>query len=203
MSAENFYNNLFRNNETVFGIKPLKVVEDILQFKQKGTVIDLGAGEGRNALFLAQQGFDVIAIDNSLVGIDKIKHQAEIEGINIDVQTNDITQYEFSENPDLFLAILILHLLSRTDAERIISSMQEHTNIGGLNIIKAFTQNGDFYKDDNQKERFYLYEGELEERYKDWEILKSVKTTGKSVVKDENGNPYINQSVEFIARKIK
>jgi hypothetical protein len=57
MTIENFYNNLFKNNETLFGLKPLNIVEDILQFKQQGSVIDLGAGEGRNALFLAQKGF--------------------------------------------------------------------------------------------------------------------------------------------------
>jgi hypothetical protein len=98
---------------------------------------------------------------------------------------------------------LVLHHLSRNLAESIISNMKENTNIGGLNVIKAFTQNGDFYKNRNRQENFYLRDGELDEIYKDWEVLKSVKIIGKAIEKDKNGNSQINESVEFIARKIK
>jgi len=74
------YNRIYSENETTFGGgKPENVVEDILNYRKNGSVLELGAGEGRNTLFLASNGFEVKAIDISDVGVRKIQ-EAEIVG---------------------------------------------------------------------------------------------------------------------------
>jgi tellurite methyltransferase len=45
--------------------RPSKEIVEILKYKRLGTVLDLGAGKGRNALFLAKKGFDVVGVDKS------------------------------------------------------------------------------------------------------------------------------------------
>ena len=68
------YDRLYTGRETTFGGgRPEKLVENILQYRSAGSVLEVGAGEGRNALFLAAHGFQVQAIDTSSVGLEKLR----------------------------------------------------------------------------------------------------------------------------------
>ena len=67
-----FYNKLYSENEITYEDgKPDDIVEDILKFKSFGSALEIGAGEGRNALFLAEHEFQTTAQDISQVGIEK------------------------------------------------------------------------------------------------------------------------------------
>lgn len=59
------YEKVYSEHECVFGIEPTPVVKKVLEHITYGKVLDLGAGEGRNSLFLAENGFEVTAIDNA------------------------------------------------------------------------------------------------------------------------------------------
>ena len=50
----------------------------------KGKILSLAEGEGRNAVFLAQQGYTVTAVDSSLVGLEKAQRLAAEKGVKID-----------------------------------------------------------------------------------------------------------------------
>ena len=53
------------------------------------TAVDIGAGEGRNSIYLSSIGFSVIAIEPSIVGAEKINKRAHESGLSIDVRTED------------------------------------------------------------------------------------------------------------------
>lgn len=57
-----------------------------------GRAIDLGCGEGDNAIFLARQGFDVTAVDFAPSGIAKAKAKARKAGVDIDFVVDDLTR---------------------------------------------------------------------------------------------------------------
>jgi SAM-dependent methyltransferase len=59
---------------------------------QPGRAIDLGCGEGDNAIFLAQHGFQVTAVDFSAAAIDKAKAKARRAGIDVEFLIDDLTQ---------------------------------------------------------------------------------------------------------------
>ena len=60
-----------------FGLKPTKLLVEWLDKLKAGLVLDIGAGQGRNTLFLAKQGYDVYAIDPSEVGIKTIETKSK------------------------------------------------------------------------------------------------------------------------------
>ena len=73
-----------------------------------GRALDLGAGEGRNAIWLAQQGWQVTAVDFSHAGLDKGKLLSHHHEVTIDWQVSDACDFEDEAGFDL-VAIVYLH----------------------------------------------------------------------------------------------
>ncbi|MBO1923566.1 class I SAM-dependent methyltransferase [Thiomicrorhabdus sp. 6S3-12] len=63
-----------------------------------GKILCLGEGEGRNAVFLAEQGFDVTAVDASEIGLQKALALAESRGVRISTQVADLANYDLGTN---------------------------------------------------------------------------------------------------------
>jgi 2-polyprenyl-3-methyl-5-hydroxy-6-metoxy-1,4-benzoquinol methylase len=63
----------------------------------RGRALDLAAGKGRNALFLAERGFDVVAVDISSVALDEGKKRAAEKNLAITWQQADLEQIQVSE----------------------------------------------------------------------------------------------------------
>jgi SAM-dependent methyltransferase len=70
MDAEG-WNERYRANELVWSVGPNQFVEAELADLPPGRALDLAAGEGRNAIWLARQGWQVTAVDFSQAGLDK------------------------------------------------------------------------------------------------------------------------------------
>lgn len=60
-----------------------------------GRVLVVADGEGRNGVFLAQQGFDVVTFDASAVGVDKARRLAADRGVTIDARIGDVDTWDW------------------------------------------------------------------------------------------------------------
>ena len=58
----------------VYGEEPVVFLAEQIERLRKGKALVLAAGEGRNAVYLAQQGFQVVAVDISAKGLEKAAH---------------------------------------------------------------------------------------------------------------------------------
>jgi len=151
---------------------PSQEVRDIaLEFRPGAKVLDLGCGEGRNALFLAECGFDVTAVDISESGIRKLSALAQERNLDIHSEVVDMRDYQFPHSFDLITSHGCLHLVERASWQRLISLFKAHTKPGGINIIVVFT---DVIPPPGDLEDFCLglfHEGELVSMYADWDII--------------------------------
>ena len=75
-----------------------------------GTALDLGAGEGRNAVWLAQQGWEVAAVDFSDVGLAKATQMAAAAGVAVSTVCADVADYTPEPGGCDLVAGLYLHL---------------------------------------------------------------------------------------------
>jgi len=76
---------------------------------QPGRALDIATGKGRNALFLAEKGFTVDAIDISEVGLQQAQRQAEKRGLTLNLLLADLESFEFPDSAyDLILNINFL-----------------------------------------------------------------------------------------------
>lgn len=74
-----------------------------------GRALDVAAGEGRHAIWLAERGWQVTAIDFSVVGLDKGRAEADRRGLEVEWVVDDVTTWSPEHRFDLVL-VAFVHL---------------------------------------------------------------------------------------------
>ena len=97
----------YTESELVWSAEPNLFLPPLVEDREPGTALDLACGEGRNAIWLARQGWDVTAVDFSSVGIDKARRLAG--DLDVEWVVADVTHYEPARHFDL-VVIFYLHL---------------------------------------------------------------------------------------------
>ncbi len=82
---------------------PNAVVAELLGPLPPGRAVDLGAGEGRHALWLAERGWQVIAVDFSGAGLARGRALADERGLDVTWEVADVTGWEPATPVDLVL----------------------------------------------------------------------------------------------------
>ncbi len=166
--SKDIFSKHYKKEEMYWGLKPAKLVKAILKYKSSGTVLDIGCGEGRNAVFLAKKGFDVTGIDISKKGIEKMNLLAKKMNIKVKGIVEDIQKFKFDKKYDVILSIATFPFLKKKEIKKVISKIKENTKENGLNAILSFTTKDYFF---GNKQMYFFKENELKEYYRDWNIL--------------------------------
>ncbi len=100
----------YGERELVWSAEPNLFLPPAVDGLVPGKALDLACGEGRNAIWLASQGWEVTAIDFSTVAIGKGRQIAHAQGLDLEWIVGDILEYE--PEPDFDLALIFyVHLL--------------------------------------------------------------------------------------------
>ncbi len=124
--------------EYVYGTRPNDFLASVVDRLPMGRVLCLAEGEGRNAVYLAEQGFEVTAVDSSAVGLDKARKLAGQRGVHIETIVADLAHYEIiPESWDAIVAIFC-HLpppLRRVVHAQAVAGLRP----GGAFVLEAYT----------------------------------------------------------------
>jgi len=124
----------YEGDSYLFGKEPIAFLKHYVGSLKKGKAIDIACGEGRNAVFLAQQGFTVDAIDCSAKGIEKVKKLAVEKGATLEAK---------SQNLDFFLMPLMKYdtilMTYFKPLPRFFSEIRRGLVSGGTVLIEAYT----------------------------------------------------------------
>ena len=107
----------YSTSELVWTGRANQFVEAHLADLDPGTAIDLGAGEGRNAVWLASRGWTVTAVDFSQIGLDKARQLADEHGVEITTVCGDATTWTPAAPVDL---VVLSYLQLPSDEQRIV-----------------------------------------------------------------------------------
>jgi len=88
----------------LFGEPYSDLVTFFKNYESKGKLIDIGCGQGRDAIVLARLGYKVTGIDNSKLGIEQMNNQAKLENLDLTGFVDDI--YEFDKYHDFDIVLL-------------------------------------------------------------------------------------------------
>jgi SAM-dependent methyltransferase len=84
--------------EYAYGTIPNNFLEENVNCIPKGKILSLAEGEGRNAIFLAKQGYSVTAVDASLVGLNKARKLAVENEVAVEFVHADLAAFDLGEN---------------------------------------------------------------------------------------------------------
>jgi len=111
----------------------LREILDLTSWRiQPGKALDIAAGKGRNAIFLAQKGFDVEAVDISEVALEEGRTRAGKLGVPVNFRQADLEKIELSEsNYDL---VVNINYLQRS----LVPQIKKSLKLGGHVVFDTY-----------------------------------------------------------------
>ena len=97
--------------------------------------LDLGCGQGRNALFLAQHGFDVTAVDQNELSLEILQSIVEQEDIEMPVGIYDINSASIGQIYDFIVSTVVLMFYKQIAFQLLFKTCRNKPSIGGYNLI--------------------------------------------------------------------
>ncbi|AZI87610.1 tellurite resistance methyltransferase TehB [Kosakonia sp. CCTCC M2018092] len=184
-----------------YGMTPThSEVLNAMNYITPGKVLDLGCGNGRNSLYLANKGFDVTAWDKNPNSLSNLQRIREAEGLNnLHIDSVDLNNLTFDGEYDFILSTVVMMFLEAKTIPGLIANMQRCTKPGGHNLIVAAMDTADYPC--NVGFPFAFKEGELRNYYAGWELLKYNEEVGELHRTDEQGNRIKLRFATLLAQK--
>ena len=210
------WNEFYKGEECAWGLEPDWELRAYLEVIPKGRALDLGIGEGRNALFLAKNGFEVEGIDLSREAVRRCNDLARREKLPVRAEVADVRESHIPEGTyTCIVCAYVLPFLKRSEAERLIEQIKVGLAPGGVAYVAAFTTDDPGYR--RCRERglpevepntffspkfnshfFYLAKGELRELFKDFELISHVEGYSLDLA---HGEPHYHGWASVLARR--
>ncbi len=141
------YDKLYGKTPDALG-KPTRVfVEFFNQIERTGCrVLDVGCGQGRDALFIARQGHKVVGVDLSPNGIQDLIAAAITENLAVEGVVADITAYQPEGTFDVILIDRTLHMLTKEARLSVLAQLLMHVVENGWLLIADEASNIDEFE---------------------------------------------------------
>ena len=169
-----FYDDKYQSDDFYWGTKPSPLCYRVLQLLPpdgKRTLLDLGCGEGRNAIFFARNGYDAAGFDVSIAGVNRTVDWAADLNLSIEIFQADLNTYRLRTPYDIIFASGTLHYIPDDFRVELINHYKEHTNLGGLNAFNVPVQKPFLPPDPDPDENGFTWlSGEILTHYHDWKI---------------------------------
>lgn len=169
--------------------EPSPLLATAIENLKPGRALDIACGAGRHAIFLAEHGWQVTAVDASRVGIEVLQQRAREAAVTVEAHVADLDMGEFKIEPATYDLICVFYYLQR----ELFSPMRACVKPGGTVVAAIHLNDG---KKDAKPENpaFLLEPGELKQLFAHWEI-----TYYRESESDEGGHHH--DTAYLIARR--
>jgi len=148
----------------IFGKEPVPFLKQNIHLLPKGKALDIAIGEGRNGVFLATQGFDVVGLDISEKGLAKAQQLAKQNGVTIETRVVDLENHQLEKNT--YDVILLMYYMQRNLWPQINDALKP----GGMAIIETY--NVDHLKHQKFNPKWLLKPNELLDAFENMKIIR-------------------------------
>jgi len=197
------YEEEYKTQDYYWGTEPNDACYQVLQLMpptKRLKLLDIGCGEGKDAVFFARNGYEVSAFDVSDAGIEKTRSLAEKTGVHVHVFKADILDFRLDTHYDIIFSSGVLHYIKPEYRKEIFDNYKQFTNENGIHVFNVFV-NKPFIAPPPEKEpnAYKWHSGELLTHYRDWLMKDS-----SEIVFDCNssGIPHQHAMTKMIAQKI-
>ncbi len=203
MQQQSSYDERYAAQEYHWGTKPSAICARVLQLmppESPLSLLDIGCGEGRNAVYFASKGYKVTAFDLSAAGVAKTERLAKTAGAPVTTFQADMNGYRLEQDFDILFSTGAFHLIPRRLRQELFNHYKQHTDVGGLNVFSVFVRKPFIGKaPDSDPGAEPWYSGELLTLYHDWKIEYCTEEIFDCM---SGGIPHQHAMSRMVARKI-
>ncbi len=213
-----YWDNFHKDIKGYGAFRPDPVLSRYLKLISKGKVLDLGLGEGRNALFFVQNGFEVKGIDISETAIQSCIKRAKEAKLEIDVKLQDIRNIKVPENTySLIIATMVLQFLNKKERDTIFEKIKKGLIKNGIVFLRVFSLEDPSYKIKLESDKFemiepntfflkkrnmcihYFSEKEVKSIFRDFQIINFSEIYSLDLA---HGEPHYHGMITYMGKKI-
>lgn len=126
------WNQYFAAERPAFNVNPNGFLVEMVKGRRPGRALDVAMGQGRNSIWLAQQGWEVTGFDIAEQAIASANQQAAKLGVKVHTEVSTIDSFDYGES--LWDLILLSYAGAGPSADRVERALKP----GGILIVEAF-----------------------------------------------------------------
>ena len=159
------WNTKYDGDSYITGKEPCEWLKSHTEFLIKGgKALDIAAGEGRNSVFAASLGYEVVSMDISEIALKKAQRLANEKNVTITTLSTDLDNSSLPENE--YDLVLCFNFLER----KLFQEIRKTLKSGGILFYETFSV--DYLKYSSFKKEWVLEQNELLEVFNDLRILR-------------------------------
>ena len=162
----------YTENGYIFGESPNRFLERQAPLLAPGMrALAIADGEGRNGVWLAERGLDVLSTDISPVAIEKARRLAERRGVSLAFERVDLLHWAWPEAEFDLIAAIFIQFVGPVERAHIFAEIKRALKPGGLLLLEGYTPEQLVHGTGGPKEIENLYtEALLRDAFADFEI---------------------------------
>jgi len=139
MDQKEQWNARYAGEDLLFGEQPNAFLATQAALLRPGMkALAVADGEGRNGVWLAQQGLDVVSIDISEVAQAKAARLARLRSVSLDLRLADVANWEWPAEAFDLVAAIFIQFADPTQREKIFAGIRRTLKPGGLLLLEGY-----------------------------------------------------------------
>lgn len=197
------WNERFSSEDYLFGTAPNAFLAGQRHRLRPGLkALSIADGEGRNGVWLAEQGIDVLAIDFSPVALEKSRRLAASRGVALQTRQVDLKSWDWKPEQFDVVAAIFIQFAGPALRTAIFQGMKRTLTPGGLILLQGYRPEQLRYGTGGPPHAENMYTAEmLNAAFADFEILHIEEHD--SVISEGRGHDGMSALVDLVARKPK
>lgn len=200
------WNERYAGEDFFYGTEPNAfLVSQKALLKPGMRCLAVADGEGRNGVWLAEQGLEVLSVDSSHVAQAKAKKLAQQRGVAMLFEQVDLLQWDWpvlsgGENGFDVVVAIFIQFVTSPEREQVFASIKRCLKPGGLLLLQGYTPRQLEYRTGGPSQAENLYtEAMLRKAFSDMDIVQLREHD--SVIREGTGHRGMSALIDLVARK--
>jgi SAM-dependent methyltransferase len=194
---DDFWEAQYQQHPDLWGVLPSPELIFASRFSKVGRALDIGAGEGRNSLFLLERGYSVDAVDISLTALERleVKHHKWNQALNC--FNCELSQFKLEPDTySLIVADSVLNFVSRMEQRSFFRKAVDGLVSGGILVIVGFSEAE--FSVNPAYSSIPIFREDLESLNCHLQLLRFSQALG---IDESHGFPHYHNQIIYIGRK--
>jgi 2-polyprenyl-3-methyl-5-hydroxy-6-metoxy-1,4-benzoquinol methylase len=195
------WNERYAGEDFHFGIEPNAFLVSQQSLLKPGmSCLAVADGEGRNGVWLAEQGLQVLSVDSSHVALAKAEKLAQQRGVSLKFEQADLMQWDWGTNRFDTVVAIFIQFVTSPEREQMFAHIKHSLKPGGVLLLQGYTPRQLEFKTGGPSQAANLYtEAMLRKEFADMDILHL--SEHDDIIREGAGHNGMSALIDLAARK--